>query len=100
MKQFTYSRKEQLPLQEKGEEIQFKTLTDSFNLEKVIRSVEFSNGERLVVLDDFHEELRNVPGINPKTRQPTGLLVKERGTYQSEVLLSKEDGERFIKLLE
>jgi hypothetical protein len=87
MSQFVYTRTE-------GE----KTFTDSFNLNKVIRSVEIEDGKRVVVLDDFHERVEQVPEINPKTKSVT--MKRLRDTFQSEVRLNKEDSERFVKLFQ
>ena len=97
--QFYYTRKQELPLKEGETEPKFKELSDSFNVNKVIRTAEFPEGI-LVVLDDFHEEMREVPAFHPKTRKPMGVYVKERNTYQSEIMLSKEDGDRLKKIIE
>jgi len=86
MNQFYYKRKV-------GE----KEYEDSFSFNKVIRTVELETGERLVLLDDLHERLEKVPQINPKTGKVTGQ-TKERNTYQSEITLSKEDSERYVKI--
>jgi hypothetical protein len=86
MKQFTYTRTE-------GE----NTFTDSFNLEKVIRSVEIEDGKRIVILDDFHERVEMVPDINVKTNKVVGTR-RERNTYQSEIHLNAEDSKRFIEM--
>jgi hypothetical protein len=86
MKQFAYTRTE-------GE----KTFTDSFNLEKVIRSVEVEDGKRIVILDDFHERVEMVPDINVKTNKVVGTR-RERNTYQSEIHLNAEDSKRFIEM--
>ena len=86
MKQFVYTRTE-------GE----KTFTDSFNLEKVIRSVEIEDGKRIVILDDFHERVEMVPDINVKTNKVMGTR-RERNTYQSEIHLNAEDSKRFIEM--
>lgn len=72
-----------------------KSLSDSFNINKVIRTVEYPEGTRLVLLDDLHERLEKVQQINPKSNKVVGT-VKERNTFQSEILLSKEDNERFV----
>lgn len=86
MNQFTYTRTE-------GE----KTFTDSFNLEKVIRSVEIEDGKRIVILDDFHERVEMVPDINVKTNKVMGTR-RERNTYQSEIHLNAEDSKRFLEI--
>lgn len=92
--QFLYTREVTLP----GEEAKTQKLTDSFNLDFVIRSVEIEEGKRLVILNDFHEEMREVPEFHPKTRKPTGAYKKERNTYQSEIYLNAEDSVRFLEL--
>jgi hypothetical protein len=79
MSQFFYSRQD-------GE----VTRTDSFNLNKVIRSVEMENGEVLVLLDDMHERSENVPDIDLKTNKMKGMK-RERKVYQSEIMLTGED---------
>ncbi len=104
--QFYYTRKEEkkIPKEPSFESgnlpyiVEITEYKDSFNVEKVIRSREMEDGTVLVVLDDFHDEMREVPGFHPKTRKPTGVYVKERNTYQSEIFLSKEDGQRFYKI--
>jgi hypothetical protein len=55
------------------------------------------NGQRLVLLDDIHERSIPKPVRNPKTGAVKGYQ-KERDTYQTEVYLSPEDSERFIKI--
>lgn len=106
--QFYYTRKEEQKVAKPEAEfkagelpytIETKEFKDSFNTGKVIRTRELEDRTVLVVLDDFHEEMREVQGFHPKTRKPTGVYVKERNTYQSEIVLSKEDGERLIKVI-
>jgi low affinity Fe/Cu permease len=72
--QFFYTRKE-------GD----KEYTDSFNINKVIRTV---------ILDDIHERTTEQPNINLKTNKVTGV-VRKRDVYQSEIHLSGEDIVRF-----
>lgn len=83
---FFYTRKEK--------EKEFK---DSFNLNKVIRTLELEEGGVLVLLDDIHERPMEVPVFHPKTGKQTSVK-RERNVYQSEIRLSKEDGERFNNL--
>ena len=40
---------------------------DSFNIEKVVRTITMDDGRTLVLLDDLHERVQEVPDINPKT---------------------------------
>lgn len=86
MSQFFYSRVE-------GE----KTFTDSLNTEKVIRSVEYEDGTRLVLLDDLHERSRDVADVDVKTNMIKGYK-RQRDVFQSEILLSAEDNIRFKAL--
>lgn len=84
MKQFIYTRTE-------GE----KTFTDSFFLNRVIRSREMDDGGRIVLLDDIHERWVDMPVANKK-----GEIVsskREKVTVQGEIHLNKEDGDRFLK---
>lgn len=86
MNQFFYTRKD-------GE----KVYQDSFSMDKVIRTVELEDGKRIVVLNDFHERVEQVPDINPKTNKMMGMR-RERNTYQSEITLEKEDAVRFYNI--
>ena len=93
--QFFYTRKEPVQPVEGQTEITFKEYRDSFNVNKVIRSVSLETGQVVVLLDDIHERVQEVPVINSK-RIVTGTK-RERNTLQTEIYLSKEDGERFFK---
>jgi hypothetical protein len=74
-----------------------KQTRDSFNIEKVIRTVTLDDERVLVLLDDIHERSQNTPDIDPRTNKMKGMK-RERNTYQTEVYLSKEDAERFYKV--
>lgn len=90
--QFFYERKEPI----EGKEGEFNIFKNSFNLNKVILSVQTSPTEGIVILDDFHEEVREVP-----TAIKSGKRIhtrKEKGLYQTNVTLSGEDYQRFVKL--
>jgi hypothetical protein len=95
MNQFFYTRKE--PVQG-TDPLEFKEHLDSFNIEKVIRTIIVENGNRLVLLDDIHERSTEVPDVNPKNGQTRGYK-RERNTYQTEIYLSPEDSEKFVKLM-
>ena len=69
--QFFYTRKDITGGTPEAPE--FKTYTDSFNVEKVIRSLSIEDGRTLVLLDDLHELTKEVPEINPKTNKVTRL---------------------------
>lgn len=73
-----------------------KSFKDSFNLNKVIRTIENENGTVLVILDDIHERPHDVPDVNPKTKVVMGYK-RQRDVFQSEITLSVEDGKRFYE---
>jgi len=84
MSLFFYSRK-----------VDDKTYTDSFNLNKVTRSVQMDDDKVLVLLDDLHERSENVPEVK------NGKIVgtkRERNTYQTEINLEGDDAMRFNNL--
>ncbi len=95
MKQFFYTRKETLKTE--NEIPLFKEYKDSFSIDKVIRSITLEDDGVLVLLDDLHERTTEVPDIDPKTKRFKGM-IKKREIFQSEITLSKEDGERFYNL--
>jgi hypothetical protein len=84
--QFFYTRKE-------GD----KEFTDSFNINKVIRTVQMDEGDLLVLLDDIHERAVETPNINPKTNKMIGV-TRKRDVYQSEIHLTGDDITRFKQL--
>ena len=86
MSQFFYSRVE-------GD----KTFTDSFNLNMVIRSVEYEDGTRLVLLNDIHERSRDVPDVDIKSNKVKGMK-RVRDVFQSEIILDADDNIRFKAL--
>ena len=86
--QFFYTRKD-----EDGKE-----LRDSFNIEKVIRSLSNEDGSALVLLDDLHERSQEVPDVDIRTNKMKGYK-RQRNTFQSEIQLSPEDATRFFNLL-
>lgn len=87
--QFFYTRKDQ----ESGKEFR-----DSLNPDKIIRSVTQDDGTVLVLLDDIHERSHDVPDIDLRTNKMKGMK-RQKSVFQSEIILSVEDGERFFKLL-
>lgn len=89
--QFFYTRKEQLPTEE-GKEPQFKECIDSFNLNKVIRSVEDEN-TLVILMDDIHQRIESVPVYSNKGKV-TGQK-NQTVTYQSTIILEGEDIKRF-----
>lgn len=86
--QFFYTRKE-------GD----KSYTDSFNVNKVIRTLEKEDGTVLVLIDDLHERSVDVPDIDPKNGKYRGTK-RQRDAYQSEITISAEDYLRLRSLTE
>lgn len=97
--QFFYKREETVNVpQEDGTTItDKKSFTDSFNMNKVIRSVMLDNDTLLVLLDDLHERVQEVPNINVKTNKMVGTK-KQVQVFQSEIHLTGEDIVRFRNL--
>ena len=81
-----------------------KTVLDSFDVERVIRSITMENGSLLVLLDDLHERWENKPKTHPKTGAPQfdkkGQMIFERvkDAFQSEIYLLPEDAAEFLSL--
>ena len=78
-------------------EVDGKIYTDSFNLNKVIRSMQVDDNKVILVLDDLHERSEPTPDIDPKTGKVKGQK-RERNTYQTEITLTGEDITRFHNL--
>jgi hypothetical protein len=74
-----------------------KIFTDSFNLNKVIRSVQMDENKVLVLLDDAHDRSEDVPDVDPKTGKQRGIK-RQRNTYSTEISLVDEDVARFNSL--
>jgi hypothetical protein len=78
-------------------EVDGKIYTDSFNLNKVIRSVQVDDNKVLVLLDDAHDRSEDVPDVDPKTGKQRGVK-RQRNTYSTEISLADEDVKRFNNL--
>ena len=72
---------------------------NSFNINKVIRTVTLEDKSLLVLLDDIHERVVETPNINPKTNKMIGV-TRKRDVYQSEIHLTGDDITRFKQLTE
>ena len=72
----------------------YNTFRDSFNINKVIRSVAIEDGRIMILLDDLHERAQEVPDIDPRTNKMKGMK-RHKNTFQSEIYLEGEDVERF-----
>ena len=69
--------------------------TDSFNINKVVRSMQLEDNKVILVLDDIHERAEQVPDI--KNGKVVGSK-RERNTFQTEITLTGEDITRFHNL--
>ena len=67
----------------------------SFNMEKVIRTLELEDGTMVVLLDDFHSEFRQ--GMS-KNQNGKDIVKTMEQTMQSEIVLSAEDKVRFYRV--
>ena len=92
--QFFYTRKEL----KSGtpENPVYNVFRDSFNINKVIRSVAVEDGRLLILLDDLHERAQEVPDVDPRTNKMKGYK-RQKNTFQSEIYLEGEDVERFYE---
>lgn len=90
--QFFYTRKELVSGTPENPE--FKEYRDSFNINKVVRSVTIEDGRLLILLDDIHERAQQVPDVDPRTNKMKGYK-RERNTFQSEIYLDPADATRF-----
>ena len=90
--QFFYTRKEL----KSGtpENPVYNEFRDSFNINKVIRTVAIEDGRVLVLLDDIHERAQEVPEIDPRSNKVKGMK-RQKNTFQSEIYLEGADVERF-----
>lgn len=93
--QFFYTRKEL----KSGtpENPVYNEFLDSFNINKVIRSVAIEDGRIMILLDDLHERAQEVPDIDPRTNKVKGVK-RQKNTFQSEIYLEGEDVERFYNV--
>jgi hypothetical protein len=93
--QFFYTRKEL----KSGtpENPVYNEFKDSFNIEKVIRTLSIEDGRTLVLLDDLHERAQDVPDVDAKTGRTKGLK-RQRNMFQSEIYLEAEDAKRFFEI--
>lgn len=98
--QFFFKRIEKINVTAENPQGEEKVHTDSFNTEMVVTSTEIEDGKRVVTLNDGHMESRydNYPVI--KGGKVSGMeLRKEAAYYVSQIVLEKEDSEKYIKLM-
>ena len=97
MNQFYYTRKEVAQPQPGDTEPRFNEGIDTFNLDKVIRSIQMDNGGRLILLDDIHERIQQVEVKNSKGK--VTAIKREKDAFQSEIHLNPEDSTRFMFMM-
>ena len=74
-----------------------KEMQDCLNLVKVIRAISLPDDTLLVLMDDLHQRMQEVP-VHNKQGKVTGTR-NVMNTFQSEIILVKpEDIENFKKL--
>lgn len=95
--QFVYKRFEPIQLIVGETEQKFVEFQDSFNISEVLRSRGLKNGQRLVLLNDLHEQWVSTPQLGKNGK--IASYKREKDVFQSEILLEKEDADRFVKLL-
>lgn len=93
MMQFFYEREVIVGKSEDGTTDLKETRKDSFNPEHVVRSYEYEKGRIYLMLNDGHEESKEIPIIN-KRKQITGYK-KERQWVVSEILLNEADTKKY-----
>ena len=92
--QFFYTRKELVSGTPENPE--FKEYRDSFNVDKVIRTLTVDDGRLLVLMDDLHERSQEVPEIDVRTNK-VKAIKRQRNTFQSEIYLDPADAIRFYE---
>jgi len=90
--QFLYTRTAAIP-----GSAEIKEYRESFNINKVVRSVAMEDGRTLILVDDIHERTTETPDIDTRTNKMKGVK-RERNTYQSEIFLDAPDALRFFNL--
>jgi hypothetical protein len=86
---FFYTRKEIVAPAEENTETTFKEYEDAFNIQKIIRAVTLEDGRMLVLLDDLHQRMQEVPVHNKQGKVTAMKNVMQ--TFQSEIYLEHND---------
>lgn len=73
-----------------------KKFRDSIERDKIIRSIELEDGRFLILMNDLHQRLQEVP-VHNRQGKVTGMK-NVMGTFQSEIYLNTEDSERYYQL--
>ena len=94
--QFYYSREEHVQPKEGDTEVKVIKRKDSFDMESVKRTLEYDTNKIVVLLNDGHEENREVPIAN-KQGKVTGSKNMRRW-ISSEIYLNEADTARYWSL--
>ena len=73
----------------------FKELMQSFNLDKVLTSIETPTG-RTIIMDHVHERSETVPVYNKKREKIGEKQVK--GLFQTEFSINHEESAKYMKV--
>jgi hypothetical protein len=74
-----------------------KEMQDCLNLQKVIRAISLPDNTLLVLMDDLHQRMQEIPVHNKQGK--VTAMKNVMNAFQSEIILSKiEDIENFKKL--
>jgi hypothetical protein len=93
MSQFFYTRKEPRMPQSGDTGLVYNSFIDSFNMDCVVRSYEYERNKVLVMLNDGHEESREVENTAPPKK---GTAPERRRVWVvSEIYLEGNDVTRF-----
>lgn len=90
--QFFYTRKELVSGTPDNPE--FKEYRDSFNVDKIIRTITVDDGRLLVLLDDIHQRPQETEMKNKQGRVTS--MKREMNVFQTEIYLDPADVERFV----
>lgn len=73
---------------------------DSFNVDRVLRTMQDRDGSLAILLDDLHERVFEIPILHPKTGKETGGVTRKRDMTQSTIRVIGDDVTRFKQLTE
>lgn len=95
--QFYYTRKEvEKSKDPESSAMEIVEYIDSFSLDLVTRTLALADGRRIVLLNDFHEEIVERPITNK--RGEVIRYEKRKEIVHSEIYLEPNDAETYMKL--
>ena len=75
-----------------------REILESFNVNKVLSTMQQVDGDLKIGLDDLHERAFDIPATNPKTGTETGKTIRRREMVQTIITLRGDDVIRFKNL--